>query len=315
VRNALLNAKEQHPYYGPHKLVRLLADKEIVLSASTARDILGQNGMVKARRARRHRWSPAVQPSIVIPGVGHTMTADHKGQFRMQNQRYCYPLTIAEPASRFVFAVDGLTSTNGALAAPVFERVFREWGLPEQIITDNGSPFCAVHSIGGVSQLSKVWIKLGIQHVRIQPGRPQQNGIHERMHRTLKQHTARPPEKNMARQQKSFDAFRQEFNYVRPHQALGQERPSTLVERYRREYPNQIAEPEYPKTFSVRRVRSTGQIQWQGQMVFIGEVLIGEPVALHQIDNERWQLFFASVHLADWDERIKKIAPPAATPA
>jgi putative transposase len=315
VRNALLNAKQQHPHYGPDKLVRLLANEEIVLSASTARDILRQSGMVKARGARKHRWSPAVRPTIVVPGVGHTMTADHKGQFRMQNRRYCYPLTIAEPASRFVFAIQALQSTNGTLAAPVFERVFREWGLPEQIITDNGPPFCAVHSIGGISQLSKIWIKLGIRHVRIQPGRPQQNGVHERMHRTLKQHTASPPEKNMTRQQGSFDEFKQEFNYVRPHQALGQECPSTRVQRYRREYPNQIAEIEYPSTFSVRRVRSTGQIQWEGQMVFVGEVLIGEQVGFHRVDDECWQLFFGSVHLADWNDRIKKLAPPVATTA
>jgi putative transposase len=314
VRNALLNLKERHPRYGPHKLVRLLANDQIVLSPSTARDILDQNGLVKARRARKHRWSPATRPSIVIPGPGHTMSADYKGQFRLGNGRYCYPLTIADPGSRFVFAIDALPSTKGRLAGPVFERVFREWGLPEQILTDNGAPFCSTQSIGGISHLSKFWIKLGIRHLRIQPGRPQQNGIHERMHRTFKAEATRPRELNMDRQQHRCDSFRQEFNHVRPHQALGQECPATKVQPYRRPFPSRLSSPEYPATFQIRRVRSAGQIEWQGQIIHIGEVLIGEPVAFRQVDNHRWQLYFGSAHLADWDATTKTFVRAVPTP-
>jgi transposase InsO family protein len=222
VSAALLNVKDQHPDYGPDKLVRLLRDDGIVLAAGTANDILKRNGRVQARRARPPRWSPSVTPTISVPGPGHSMSADHKGQFRMGSGRYCYPLTIADPASRYVFAVDALSSTSVSSAMVVFERVFREWGLPEQIITDNGNPFCSARSLGGLTELSKMWIKLGIQQVRIQPGRPQQNGIHERMHRTLKKHATQPPEPNLRAQQRRFDTFLAEFNHVRPHQALGQ---------------------------------------------------------------------------------------------
>jgi len=310
VTAALLNMKDRYSDYGPDKLVRLMRDDGVVLSASTARDILSRNGRVQARRARPPRWSPAVTPKISVPGAGHSMSADHKGEFRMGNGRYCYPLTIADPASRFVFAVDGLESTAAAPAIKVFERVFREWGLPEQIITDNGNPFCSARSMGGLTELSKMWIKLGIQQVRIQPGRPQQNGIHERMHRTLKKHATKPPEANMRAQQRRFNTFLAEFNHVRPHQALGQERPVSRLEPYRRRYPERIAPIEYPSSFQVRMVRERGNIKWQGRLLFVSEVLRGEPVAMQQIDEHLWRLYFGPVHLATWDAGTKRFAAP-----
>lgn len=310
VSAALLNVKDQHPDYGPDKLVRLLRDDGIVLAAGTANDILKRNGRVQARRARPPRWSPSVTPTISVPGPGHSMSADHKGQFRMGSGRYCYPLTIADPASRYVFAVDALSSTSVSSAMVVFERVFREWGLPEQIITDNGNPFCSARSLGGLTELSKMWIKLGIQQVRIQPGRPQQNGIHERMHRTLKKHATQPPEANLRAQQRRFDAFLAEFNHVRPHQALGQERPVSRVLRYRRQYPQQIAPIEYPGLFEVRMVGNRGFIKWQGEVLFVSEVLCGERIALQPTEDDQWRLFFGPVHLATWDAHTKRFTAP-----
>jgi putative transposase len=241
------------------------------------------------------------------------MSADHKGQFRLGNRRYCFPLTIADPASRFVFAIEGQTSTRVKPVLAVFERVFREWGLPEQMITDNGCPFCTTRALGGLTELSKMWIKLGIQHVRIVPGRPQQNGVHERMHRTLKQDATQPPEANMNAQQYRFDGFRQEFNHVRPHQALGQERPASRVQSYRRPYPNRIPAIEYPDSFEVRTVRSNGQIKWKGDLLFVSDVLRDESVGLVQVDDDRWQLYFGTVHLAWWNERTSKFEPPSAS--
>jgi len=309
VMQALLEVKDRHPRYGPDKLVRLLRDAEMILSASTARDILRRNGRVSARRARTPRWSPRGESHIVIPGPGHSMSADHKGQFRMKSRQYCHPLTIADPASRFVFAVQALRSTNGVLARPVFERVFREWGLPDQMITDNGPPFCVSRSIGGLSPLSKWWTRLGIEHVRITPGRPQQNGIHERMHRTLKELAADPPEHGFRPQQRRFDSFLAEFNYVRPHQALGQETPASVVVRYRRPFPSSLAELEYPDAFEVRRVRQQGAIKWRGELVFVGEVLIGERVGLVQATDECWHLYFGPRHLANWNARSRRFEP------
>lgn len=308
---ALLTLKELYSDYGPDKLVRLLQDENITLSASTARDILRRHGKVRARRARPVRWSPAQTPRVVVPGEGHTMTADHKGGFRLGNGRYCHPLTIADPASRYVFAIDALASTRVEPAMRVFERVFREWGLPEQIVTDNGSPFCTARSIGGLSELSKWWIKLGVQHVRIEPGRPQQNGRHERMHRTLKEKTTKPAERTLAAQQRRFERFLDEFNNVRPHQALGQERPVSRVKAYRRPYPTRPAPIEYPSSFEVRRVRSNGEIKWRGDLVFVGTVLREELIAMVPADGDRWHLYFGQVHLATWDDRTRKFAPPS----
>jgi putative transposase len=311
VEQALLALKDRHPDYGPDKLVVLLEEQGITLAAPTARDVLRRNGRVEARRGRTPRWSPAREPVIAVPGAGHTMTTDYKGQFRLGNGKYCYPLTIADPASRFVFAVEAMRINSGKLARGVFERVFREWGVPDQIITDNGAPFCVSQSIGGISELSRWWMRLGIRHVRTQPGRPQQNGTHERMHRTLKYKATRPVEQTLALQQHRFDLFMAEFNHVRPHQGLGQKRPGKVVQRYRRVFPERLPPIEYPASFTVRRVRSNGYIKWKGEQVFVGEVLIGEPVGLVQLDDETWQLYFGNRHLADWSERKHRWTAPA----
>jgi len=218
---------------------------------------------------------------------------------------------IADPASRYLFAVDALASTSVEAAVPVFERVFRQWGIPEQIITDNGTPFCTARALGGLTELSKMWIKLGIQHVRIEPGRPQQNGIHERMHRTLKRHATQPPEANMTAQQRRFDAFVEEFNHVRPHQALGQERPASSVERYRRPYPTRLQPIEYPSSFQVRIVRSNGRIKWKGEELFVTDVLRSESVAMLEVHDDQWQLYFGAVHLATWNGRKRRFEAPS----
>jgi transposase InsO family protein len=311
VTGALLSIKDRYPHYGPDKLVRLLRDEGIELRASTARDILRRNGRVQARRARPPRWSPSITPAIQVPGPGHSMSADHKGQFLLGNRRYCFPLTIADPASRYLFAVEALASTSVEAAVPVFERVFRRWGLPEQIITDNGTPFCTARALGGITELSKMWIKLGIQHVRIEPGRPQQNGIHERMHRTLKRQATQPAEPNMRAQQWRFDNFVEEFNNVRPHQALGQERPASRVQCYRRPYPARLPAIDYPMSFQVRKVRSDGQIKWKGERLFVSCVLRGEAVAMLEVNNDQWHLYFGPVHLATWNGCKRRFESPS----
>jgi len=311
VEQALLMLKEKHPDYGPDKLVAMLEKAGIRLAAPTARDLLRRHGLVKTRRGRTPRWSPQGEPVIAAWGPGQTMTTDYKGQFRLGNGMFCYPLTIADPGSRYVFAVEAMKINSGKLAKVVFERVFREWGLPDQILTDNGAPFCVSKSIGGISELSRWWTRLGIRHLRTQPGRPQQNGIHERMHRTLKHATTKPAERTLKAQQQRFNRFMEEFNHVRPHQALGQKCPVTVVQRYGREYPDRLPQIEYPESFLVRRVRSNGYIKWQGEQVFVGEVLNSEPVGLVQADDETWELYFGNRHLADWSDRKRCwVAPP-----
>ncbi len=303
VEHLLMGLKDEHPDYGPDKLVTLLGDQGVTLAVSTARDVLRRNGRVEARRGRTRIWSPAVTPVSAVPGPGHTMSADYKGQARLGNGHYCYPLTIADPASRYVFAVEAATMNTGGGAQAVFERVFREWGLPDQILTDNGAPFCASRSIGGLSQLGRWWIQLGVTHARIQPGRPQQNGIHERMHKTLKAKSMKPMAQTLAAQQKRFDMFMAEFNHIRPHQGLGQKRPASMVTPYRRPFPERVPEVEYPSSFIVRRVRGGGYIKWCGQERFVSEVLVGERVGLVQVTDDSYELYFGNRHLANWSAR------------
>jgi hypothetical protein len=223
------------------------------------------------------------------------MTTDYKGQFRMANGELCYPLTIADPFSRYVLAIDAMPSTNLVGAKAGFERVFREYGLPRQMISDNGTPFCSAHALGGLTQLSRWFIELGIVPIQIEPGHPEQNGIHERMHRTLKAWIRRDLKSSLRAQQRSFNAFRQQFNHVRPHQSLGQKPPASAFQSYRRfSRPNKI---EYDATMNVRSVRSNGQIKWKGGMLFISEVLAGANIGLTEIGEQLWSIHFSTVRI------------------
>jgi transposase InsO family protein len=304
----LLELKAKHPDYGPAKLVAMLEEQAgcHFLAASTAGEILARHGMVKKRRPRRRGAGLIEHPPFTIPGPGHSMTTDYKGQFRMGNGRYCYPLTIVEPVSRYVFDIAARTSTATTLAKPVFEHVFRDYGVPMQIISDNGSPFSSSGSLGGLTELSKWWIDLGSTPVRIEPGQPQQNGRHERMHRTLKDRITASPQPNLRQQQQLFDRFREEFNHVRPHQSLGQKTPGSLLHPYSLQYPTKLRQAEYSALHTPRYVRSNGQIKWKGQFVFLTEVLIGEPVGLLQIDAALHEIYYRHVRIGYLDDRTMR---------
>jgi hypothetical protein len=191
-------------------------------------------------------------------------------------------------------------------AQGVLEGVFREYGLPESILTDNGSPFSS-RALGGLSRLSVWWIKLGIEPLLIEPGHPEQNGGHERMHRTLKADTARPPARDLRAQQRRFDAFQAYFNEERPHEALGQRPPAELYTPSAREYPEHLDELEYPGHYERRRVRTDGQIRWQGRGLFVSEALIGEWVGLEETDDGVWDLYFGPVALGRFEERNRRL--------
>jgi hypothetical protein len=229
------------------------------------------------------------------------MTADYKGQFRMGNGALCYPLTVADPFSRYVMAIDAMASTHMGPAKAAFERVFRKYGVPRQMITDNGTPFCGAGSLGGLTQLSRWWIELGIVPIRIKPGRPDQNGIHERMHRTLKEWIRRNKRENLRGQQRSLNAFRTEFNDVRPHQSLGQKPPSTAFQPYR-PLRSGARWVEYDSNMDVRRVNTNGEIKWKGQLIFLSEVLIGADVGLLPVAESIWSISFSSVRIGYLDE-------------
>jgi hypothetical protein len=221
--------------------------------------------------------------------------ADFKGWVRTADGSRCDPLTISDAFSRMLLCCQILPKTDYAHVRPAFERAFRDYGLPLAIRTDNGPPFASVGA-GGLSPLSSWWIKLGIMPERIPPGHPEHNGRHERMHRTLKQATMRPPAATPAAQQHRCDAFRLDYNTVRPHQALGQVPPATVYLPSPRPYYQQVEDPCYPSVAQVRRVRSNGQIKWRGGLVFVSEALVGELVGITE-HKDAWLVSFGPIPL------------------
>lgn len=301
----LVRLKRANPERGPNKLRAWLINDEPEQkwpSASTIGTYLDRHGLVQKRRKRNRRSEGSGE--LVEPfSSGEMMTADYKGEFRVGNGQYCYPLTIFDPVSRYAYAVDGHDSTSFANARKSFERVFREYGLPRWIKTDNGVPFSMAGSIRGISRLSVWWIKLGIEPVRIRKGCPWQNGRHERMHRTLKAHTTRPPQADLLAQQRSFEEFLEDYNHDRPHEALEGQVPSSLLLHSERAYPRRVPSVEYPGHFEVRKVHSSGMIKLKGQETFLSEVLAGEFVGLEEIDESVWSVRFSTIELGRWDLR------------
>jgi transposase InsO family protein len=294
----LVDARKRHPTWGPRKLLFELGVKYPRLSlpaSSTAGAILKRQGLILPRRPRR-KAPPYTEPFLGCAGPNDVWCADFKGSFTLGNGRRCNPLTISDAYSRYLLRCEGLTRTDFGQVRPIFESAFREYGRPLAIRTDNGPPFATV-AAGGLSYLAIWWIKLGIRPERIAPGKPQQNGRHERMHRTLKQDTTKPPARTLAAQQLVFDRFRRIYNDERPHEALGQQPPWTAYERSSRHYPVKLREPEYPSAFVVRSVNHKGALKWKGRLLYIAETLAGEHVALELIGEDRWRIYFADVPL------------------
>ena len=311
IQARLIELKHRYPKWGPNKLHDwlLLNEPEVIWpAASTIGDLLNKYGLVKPRKYRKH-----VPASDLIlseyKSANQVWSADFKGQFRVGGRDYCYPLTISDNYSRFLLECKGLTSPNLEDSKKVFEKVFYEYGLPDRMRTDNGQPFAGL-GIGGLTRLSIWWLKLGIMPERIRPGCPQENGRHERMHRTLKEATALPAEDNFKRQQNSFDHFRQEYNHERPHQALNGKRPGDVYEKSRREWFGKEFEVIYPYDFEIRKVRLNGEIKWFGKKYYVSELLRGEPIGLETIDDGRALIYFSRLKLGMIDARQDKIIRP-----
>ncbi len=303
----LLELKRERPDEGPLKLSEMLAIRhgKRVMAASTAGQILARHGQVTKRRAR-HRGVGRIEcQPYEIGGAGDSMSTDFKGQFLLGNGALCYPLTIADPFSRYVLGVRAIGSTHMAPTKTGFERVFREYGIPRQMISDNGTPFCSANSLGGLTQLSRWWIELGITPVRIEPGRPDQNGIHERMHRTLKSWIVRRPQSTLRSQQRSFDQFRRDFNHVRPHQSLGHKPPATAFRAYR-PFCSRHKSIEYDLNMDVRRVNANGEIKWKGHQIFVSEVLIGARIGLLAVADSVLSIHFGSVRIGYLDAKNRR---------
>lgn len=309
---ALLEARRHHPTWGAKKLLKLLSKRDpdrIWPARTTVCDLLARHGLVKKTRTRRHLSHPG-KPSSIITAPNQVWCADFKGQFKTRDGLYCYPLTITDGFSRYLIGCQGLLSTEGASAKPVFEKVFREFGLPERIRTDNGVPFATV-SLARLSSLSAWWIRLGILPELIEPGKPQQNGRHERMHRTLKAETTRPAAGNLRAQQRKFNTFRQEYNHIRPHEALKLETPASVYQASPRAYPKKVPALEYPAHFETRYVSYNGGIRWNCDWVNVSITCAGQWIGLEEIDNGIWNVYFGPVKLGRLIEEQMRIEDEA----
>lgn len=279
---AVLRERFAHPTWGPLKLRPRADDPPEVVDAwpapSTRGAILARAGLSQRRRRRRH-VPPSSQPFRACDQPNGVWCADFKGWFRNADGKRCDPLTVTDAYSRMLLCCQGLPRPDYAHVRPFFEAVFREYGLPLAIRTDNGPPFASVGA-GGLSPLAVWWVKLGIMPERIMPGHPEQNGRHERMHRTLKAECCSPPAANASLQQERFDAFVQEYNWERPHQALDLQPPAAFYRPSPRPYPVVLEDPAYMPDAAVRRVRSNGEIKWHGGRVFISEALVGQAVGI-----------------------------------
>jgi transposase InsO family protein len=306
----ILDLRQQHGTWGPRKLRAWLIDHYAGLrwpAASTIGDLLRRH-QVTARPHRVWRTPPATAPFGTCQAPNDLWCADFKGWFRTGDGARCEPLTLSDAYSRYLLRCQALPRIRQDWVRAVLESAFRQYGLPRAIRTDNGPPF-ASQGLGGLSRLSIWWLKLGITVERIAPGAPQQNGRHERLHRTLKAETARPPQADLGSQQSAFEAFRRTYNEERPHEALGQRPPATAYRPSERLYPPRLPVVEYPAGGEVRVVRGDGSIKWRGDLLFVSELLKGEPVALTAVAEGRWLLSFCTCPLAVLDEQRGRLWP------
>jgi transposase InsO family protein len=306
----IVRLKGEKPHWGARKirelLVRRLDGDVRVPAKSTIHAVLDRHGLVKPGGGPRHRargtpLSPGTAPNDL-------WCADYKGEFKLGNGRYCYPLTVTDQASRFLLLCEALESTREELAFTAFERLFRERGLPLAIRSDNGVPFASANALFNLSKLSVWWLRLGIAIERIKPGRPQQNGRHERMHLTLKQEATRPPGMNSLQQQGRFDAFVQEFNTERPHEALAMKYPAELYAPSPRRYDG-LPDLAYPFHDRDILVTACGRICLHRKRINISTVLAGQRLGIREVDDGIWLVSFSHYDLGYFDLEQKTLQP------
>jgi len=310
IEEKVLQLRQAHMHWGPRKLKRLLERDEpgrTWPAASTIGALLKREGLVVARKKRLHT-APYTEPLAHAQECNRVWCADFKGWFRTADGERIDPLTISDAYSRYLLRCQTVEKTNTERVQAIFEAAFREYGMPQAIRTDNGPPF-ASSAVAGLSRLAVWWIKLGIVPERIEAGHPEQNGRHERMHRTLKQEAAQPPAASRRKQQQELDRFREEYNKMRPHEALGMQTPAESYRPSARKFPSRVPEPEYPATMLVRSVRPHGHFRWKQHDVFLSEVLWGENLGLLPEDDRWFTIYFAQLPLARFDSQKLCVTP------
>ena len=294
--------------WGARKILKRLRTRDPARdwpARSTIFDILERHDLVRHRR-RRTRWlHPGAVPAITT-APNQIWTIDFKGQFRTGNGVYCYPLTVIDHFSRYLLRCHSLLGVEGAGVKPILRQLFRTCGLPEAIRSDNGSPFAST-GIHGLNGLNVWWLQLGITHQRITPGSPQENGAHERLHRTLKARAIRPAAANRCLQQRVFNAFQRTYNTLRPHEALNDDTPASRWRPSTRPYPERIAPPEYPGHFAIRRVSSAGTFRLHSGQHFLSQALNNEPIGLEEVQDGIWNILYYTTLLGRFDERTHLI--------
>jgi putative transposase len=301
--------------WGPRKLVVKLAQAEpggTVPAASTIAELLRAKGLSHPRK-RRVR-TPLYGPAVVAPAeANQTWCADFKGWFRTADGTRCDPLTITDAYSRYLLCCQIAAKTDRAHVEALFDTAFREYGMPDVIHTDNGAPF-ASRAPGGLSRLSMRWVRLGIIAERSRPASPQDNGRHERMHRSLKQETLRPPERNPRRQQEAFHAWRKIYNDERPHESLDYETPASCYRRSPRPFPRRVPEVEYDADVAVRRISESGDLNWKGERTFVSEIFEHQYLGLRPCDDRYHEVLYGPLVIGWLDtfrHRFHRRLPPA----
>lgn len=308
IEQALIEKRKQY-HWGARKLLVLVGkDKPDtpLPSETTVNHILHKHGLIAQRKKPRHRVENR-KPKFEPEEPNEVWSADFKGKFRLGNTDYCNPLTIADSFSRYLFAITGLEKADAECCKPIFEKTFREFGLPDFLHTDNGPPFGSIQSLRRMTMLSVWLMELGIIPVYSDPASPGQNGRHERMHRDLKREATRPPGNTLRSQQHLFNKFRETYNQVRPHESLGMKTPAEVHVHSSREFPRIIREWEYESNVLMKMVTVNGAIRWKSQgFVMISSALGGKYIGMEEVETGLWALYYRQVPLGYFDEKTSK---------